>query len=255
MTERDIPVTEDELHAYVDNELPAERAQAVQAWLVSHPEDAERVRAWRAMGDELHRRYGGVIDEPVPQRLDLDRLVTRPRARMIWGAVAAVVLAFAAGGSAGWIAHTAWATETIPSAELRDEAVTAHKLYTEEVRHPIEVSGSEDHLLPWLSRKVGTTLRAPDLTKYGLKLLGGRLLPGPSAPAALFMYESASGERVTLYCTPFKGPTTALIYKEGDSTASVQWTQDDYGWVVSGPADKGKLKVVAAAAYEQLETR
>jgi anti-sigma factor RsiW len=254
MTERDIPVTEDELHAYVDNELPAERSQAVQEWLASHPEDAERVRAWRALGDELHRRYGGVVDEPVPQRLDLDCLVTRPR-RWIWGMVAAAVLAFIVGGGAGWMAHNALATEMTPIEALRDEAVTAHKLYTGEVRHPIEVRGNEDHLLPWLSRRVGTTLRAPDLTKYDLKLLGGRLLPGLTAPAALFMYESASGERVTLYCTPFKWPTTALIYKEADNTASVQWTQDDFGWVISGPANKDKLKVVAAAAYEQLETR
>jgi anti-sigma factor RsiW len=254
MTDRNIPVTEDELHAYVDNELPAERSQAVQAWLAAHPEDAERVATWRTLGDELHRRYGGVVDEPLPQRLDLDRLVTRPR-RWIWGVAAAALMAFVVGSGAGWMAHTAWATEMGPADALRDEAITAHKLYTGEVRHPIEVSGSEDHLLPWLSRRVGTTLRAPDLTKYDLKLLGGRLLPGISAPAALFMYESASGERVTLYCTPLKGPTTALIYKESDNTASVQWTQDDYGWVVSGPADKGKLKVVAAAAYEQLETR
>jgi anti-sigma factor RsiW len=253
MTDRTIPVTEDELHAYVDSELPAERSQAVETWLAAHPEDAERVRAWRALSDELHRRYSGVADEPVPQRLDLDRLVTRPR-RWMLGAVAAAMLAFVAGSGAGWMAHNAWATEMSPSEALRDEAVTAHKLYTGEVRHPIEVSGSEDHLLPWLSRRVGTTLRAPNLAKYDLKLLGGRLLPGVSGPAALFMYESPSGERVTLYCTPLKGPTTAMIYREADNTASVQWTQDDFGWVVSGPA-KENLKVVATAAYEQLEIR
>ena len=60
---------------------------------------------------------------------------------------------------------------------------------------------SEAHLLPWLSRRVGTTLRAPDLGAFDLKLLGGRLLPGRSGPAALFMYESANGERFTIYCS------------------------------------------------------
>jgi anti-sigma factor RsiW len=254
MIERDIPVTEDELHAYIDNELPAERSQTVQDWLAAHPEDAARVAAWRALGDELHRRYGGVIDEPVPQRLDPDRLVTRYRS-WVWGAVAAVLLAFVGGGGAGWIAHKALSQEAAPLTALRDDAVTAHKLYANEVRHPIEVAGNEAHLLPWLSRNVGSELHAPDLTKYDLKLLGGRLLPGPIAPAALFMYESATGERVTLYCTPFKGPATALIYKEANNTASVEWTREDFGWVISGPADKGLLKMVAADAYEQLETR
>ncbi len=255
MTERNIPVTEDELHAYVDNELPAERSQAVQAWLVAHPEDAERVRSWRSLSDELHRRYGGVVDEPVPQRLDLDRLVARPRT-WIWSAVAATFLAFIVGSGAGWMAHNVWATELSPTDALRDEAITAHKLYTGEVRHPVEVTSSEqEHLLSWLSRRVGTTLRAPDLTKYDLKLLGGRLLPGISGPAALFMYENGSGERVTLYCTPVKAPTTTLIYKDVEDTGSVQWIENDYGWVVSGPVNKDKLKVVATAAYEQLEPR
>ena len=69
MTDRIIPVTEDELHAYVDNELPAERRSDVEAWLATHPEDAERVQSWRSMAETLHARYDSVLNEPVPQRL------------------------------------------------------------------------------------------------------------------------------------------------------------------------------------------
>src|SRR3954451_2735386 len=50
MIERKIPVTEDELHAYVDNELPAERRDDVEAWLAAHPGDAEGGRARRSGG-------------------------------------------------------------------------------------------------------------------------------------------------------------------------------------------------------------
>jgi anti-sigma factor RsiW len=189
----------------------------------------------------------------VPRRLHLDRLLARPRV-MVWGAVAAALLAFIVGGGAGWMARATWAAEITASATLRDDALVAHRLYTREVRHPIEVSGNEDHLLPWLSKRVGVTLRAPDLTRFDLRLMGGRLLPGPSAPAALFMYENAAGERVTLYCTPLKGPATAMAYKETDDAASVLWMQDDFGWVISGPASKDRLREVAAAAYSQLET-
>ena len=35
MNDPKIPVTEDELHAYVDDELPAERRGDVEAWLAS----------------------------------------------------------------------------------------------------------------------------------------------------------------------------------------------------------------------------
>src|SRR5262249_42323549 len=48
MIDRDSPVTENELHAYVDDEIAADRRGAVEAWLASHPEDAARVAQWRA---------------------------------------------------------------------------------------------------------------------------------------------------------------------------------------------------------------
>ena len=143
MSERDIPVTEDELHAYADNQLPAERRQAVEDWLAAHPEDAERVSAWRVIAEQVRERYAGVVDEPVPRRLDLDRIdIRRPR-RLVLGAVAAALLAFVMGGSAGWVAHTALATEMTTSEALRDDAVVAHKLYTREQRHPIEVADED----------------------------------------------------------------------------------------------------------------
>lgn len=106
MNDRNIPVTEDELHAYVDGELPAERRTDVEAWLASHPEDAERVLSWRAMAEMLHARYDSVAQEPVPARLELERLERRPR-QWFYGAVAAALVAFVAGGTVGWVAHGA----------------------------------------------------------------------------------------------------------------------------------------------------
>jgi len=35
----------------------------------------------------------------------------------------------------------------------------------------------------------------------------------------------------------------------------VHWIEGSYGWVISGPKDKDKLKAVASAAYDQLEKR
>ena len=109
MTDNNIPVTEDELHAYVDNELPAERRGDVEAWLATHADDAERVQSWRAMADALHARYDGVADEAVPKRLEIERLVRQPRRWMV-GTIAAALVAFLAGGGAGWIAHGASAS-------------------------------------------------------------------------------------------------------------------------------------------------
>src|SRR3984885_3397011 len=100
MTEPQIPVTEDELHAYVDNELPAERRGDVEAWLAAHPDDAGRVQSWRTMAEALHARYDLVADEAVPKRLEMERLVRPPR-QWMYGTIAAALVAFVARGGGG----------------------------------------------------------------------------------------------------------------------------------------------------------
>ncbi|HEY8334397.1 MAG TPA: anti-sigma factor [Tardiphaga sp.] len=252
MTEPNMPVTEDELHAYVDNELPAERRGDVEAWLAAHPDEAARVQSWRAMAEALHARYDSVADEAVPKRLELDRLVQTPR-RWVYGAIAATLVAFVAGGSAGWLAHGASAS---PSAfrHFTVDALDAHRLYVVEVRHPVEVAGSERaHLQQWLSKRVGYQIKAPELEGSGLKLVGGRLLPGPEAPAAFFMYESPTGERYTLYTSRATTDATQMRYAAQDKDGAMFWAEKGVGYVVSGPTDKDRLNQVARLVYDQTE--
>src|SRR5215831_3980815 len=116
MNDRDAPVTEEELHAYVDGELPADRQDAVTAWLSAHPEQAALVVAWRAQAEAIRARYGAVAGEPVPERLKLDRVMQlRQGVSRSWKAMAAgaAFVAFLAGGTAGWVAHGA--TSGLPS--------------------------------------------------------------------------------------------------------------------------------------------
>jgi anti-sigma factor RsiW len=252
MTDPKIPVTEDELHAYVDNELPAERRGDVGAWLEAHPDAAERVRAWREMAEALHARYDHVADEAVPKRLEIERLVRRPR-KWIYGAVAATLAAFVCGGGVGWVARGATAT---PSAieSLTSDALDAHRLYVVEVRHPVEVPGSErDHLQTWLTKRCGWEVRAPKLDASGLKLVGGRLLPGPTGPASFFMYESASGERYTLYSSRSKTGSAQMRYTAAENSGAMYWSEDEVSYVLSGPIDKEKLHHVARLVYDQTD--
>jgi anti-sigma factor RsiW len=249
------PVTEDELHAYVDGELPADRHDAVVAWLEAHPEDAAQVAAWRSQADAISARYSGVVNETVPASLKVDRLLRSGRRTSFRWTAAAAVVAFLLGGLAGWLVRDASSVTPRQQDAFASEALSAHRLYIAEVRHPIEVKAGERHLVPWLSKRVGTTLRAPNLDGFGLKLLGGRLLPGPAGPAALFMYEGANGERFTLYSSSQRQPSTSFRYTMADKFAAVHWIEGDIGYVMSGPADRERLGKIAEAAYEQMETR
>jgi anti-sigma factor RsiW len=248
------PVTEAELHAYVDGELAADRCAAVERWLATHGDDAARVATWRAQADAIRARYGAAAGEPVPSRFDLARLARSSR-RWPRIAAAAALAALLAGAAGGWYGRGAWEGAG-PTRSVIVEATDAHRLYIAEVRHPIEVKAGESHLNPWLSRRVGYALAAPNLEPFELKLLGGRLLPGQSGrPAALYMYESTSGERYTFYCRTAQAPHSALRYRASGVVGSYTWVEDGVAFVVSGPADQARLKKVAEAVYEQVETR
>jgi anti-sigma factor RsiW len=257
MIDRESPVTEDELHAFVDGELPVDRKTAVEAWLASHPDDAARVGAWKVQAAAIRTRFSGTANEAVPSHLKVDSLLRSGRNwRTI--AAAAAAAAFLIGGVAGWMARDTTevtAAPGDPTDQIAQYALAAHKLYIGEIRHPVEVAATEAHLTPWLSRRLGTTLRIPDFSAFDMKLLGGRLLPGENGPAALIMYENGNGDRITFYCTKLPSQQMAFRYYQSDNVAAIRWVVGDYGYVVSGPADKMRLKEFAKAAFEQLENR
>jgi anti-sigma factor RsiW len=206
------------------------------------------------MADALHARYDSVADEAVPKRLEIERLVRKPR-KLVYGAIAATLVAFIAGGGVGWLARGAAAS---PSAfqTLTVDALDAHRLYVVEVRHPVEVPGSERaHLQQWLTKRCGWIVRAPELDATGLKLVGGRLLPGPTGPASFLMYESASGERFTLYASRAKIETAQMRYTAAENSGAMYWSEDNVGYVLSGPTDKDRLNQIARLVYDQTEKR
>jgi anti-sigma factor RsiW len=256
MIDNNSPVTEDELHAFVDGELPADRREAVANWLATHPEQAATVAAWRAQAEAIRARYGSAADEPVPARLKLEQIMRQGngRGRSFAALAAAAVFAFVIGGGTGWLARGAAAT---PSSfhTITTDALEAYRLYVVEVRHPVEVPGSERaHMTQWLSKRFGSALRVPDLESIGLKLVGGRLLPGPTGEAAAFyMYENTSGERFTIYCAKATAPESALRYKSDDHSAAFYWVDDKVAYVVSGPADRARLEQVTKTVYEQVD--
>jgi anti-sigma factor RsiW len=253
MTDRETAVTQDELHAYVDGELAPDRRMAVEAWLARNPDDAARVAEWRAHADAIRTRYGAVVSEPLPPRFDVSRLARSARS---WRGIAAagLIAAFLAGGVVGWMAHGASASAPSRFDIFTAQALEAHKTYVVEVRHPVEVTGAErPHLVQWLSKRLDYELRVPDLEPSGLRLVGGRLLPGPFGAAALCMYEGPTGERFTIYYARTDSPPTALRYRAADHFSAFYWVEHGLAYVVSGPGERGRLLAVAQAAYDQID--
>jgi anti-sigma factor RsiW len=249
MTDQHKPASDEELHAYVDGALGAARAAEIEAWLAANPEAAERVQAYRAQNRALHALFDPVLDEPVPAPL-AGALVRRP-ARFPRAAAAAVAW-LAVGGVVGYAVH-GWLAPPAATALFAARAAVAHVVYAAEVQHPVEVTAAqEQHLVKWLSKRLGKELRTPDFTGLGYQLVGGRLLPGDKGPAAQFMYQNSHGARLTLYVSvPGEGAQpTAFRYEEEDGTHVLYWVDRELGFALVGEADHARLMEFAHAAYQ-----
>jgi anti-sigma factor RsiW len=252
-------ISEAELQAHLDGELDAARSAAVDAFLAAHPEEAERARSLRRQTRLIARAYGPLLERPLPAALAASLLAPAKPAGVRWRrlamAAAVALLLFAGGAGSGW-----WLRErsTLPPPEagLVADAVSAHLIYTAEVRHPVEVGADEqDHLVTWLSRRLGLPLAAPNLAGAGFELVGGRLLPAAHGPAAQLMYQDASGRRLTLYVRPSDDPAveTAFRFTRQGPVTALYWRDRGGAWALLGELPREELLQLAHQVYQALQ--
>ena len=251
-------ITDSELQAYADGRLGGERSRAVEAWLAARPDDAERIAAYRRLGEELRRAYDPVLDEPLPDWLGGAR-APRPRWHGFARVAGWVALGIVLGSVAGWEVRDARpvaVARSDPGASMAQRAAVAHAVYSPEVRHPVEVGADQEaHLVTWLSKRLGTQLRAPKLESVGYSLVGGRLRPGESGPVAHFMYQNTQGTRITLYVrSDMSGNReTAFRYAREGNVGVFYWVDSKVGYAISSAdLSKDALLHIANAAYQQL---
>jgi anti-sigma factor RsiW len=251
------PIEEADLHAYVDERLDVRRKRAVEEHLATDAEARAKVAAWREQNRLLGALYDPTLDEPVPPRLTETIAEARGRAARParwWQAVAAAVL-LAVGAAGGWFA-TRWfePPPTRREVALTREAVLAHRVFVVEKRHPVEVAANErDHLVTWLSRRMGAKVSAPDLSAIGWNLVGGRLLSAIDGPACQLMYEDRAGRRITVYMT--RNPNnreTAFLFRTEGPVRSFYWLDGPLGYAISGEIDRAELMPIAKAVYDNL---
>lgn len=254
------PVGEDDLAAWVDDRLEARRRAAVEAHLVDHPEVRAALVEERRQRDALRATLAGKFAEPIPARLRVDTLragLRRRRTRRL-GLAAAAMAIFVAGGGGGALLTRAGLPGAPPAASpttvVAEDAGAAFRTYVVEVAHPVEVDASrETHLMQWLSKRLGRPLAAPDLTRFGQKLVGGRLLPGEVGAAAQLMYEDAGGRRLTVYVQASRGAETAFRFRGDADTSTFAWIDRGFGFAVTASLDRDRLLPIAEAVYHGFE--
>lgn len=254
MTERRI--SEAELHAFVDGELtPDERAE-IEARLQGAPAEQGLVRDYSELNEALRARYAGDVAAPLSKPVQrLLAQVPRRQTRFVGRqrALAAGLLIALVAGAAGYVVRD-MRSEARQEQAFVINAIGAHSVYVPEVRHPVEVKAAEEHLVRWLTRRVGAPFLAPSLAEHGWKLMGGRLVPDGGQPAAQFMYEDGSGRRLTLYIRKETGLyNTSFRFAEREGLGAFYWIDRPLAYALAGPLRREELMELANLVYAQLE--
>jgi anti-sigma factor RsiW len=65
----DQPISEDELHAYVDGDIAPGRGLDIALYLARHPAEAARMEVFRAQREAIRALFDDLAHQPVPRRL------------------------------------------------------------------------------------------------------------------------------------------------------------------------------------------
>lgn len=251
------PITEDDLHGFIDDRLDAGRQAEVVAYLEAHPEVAARVAAWRAERDALRSAFAPVAEAPLPPELDLDRMIEARRrpAGPAWGllAAAAVVL-LCVGGAGGWVLRGLGPGPMEGLQALGREAVASYTVFAPDKARPVEIR-AEDHaqLVAWTSRRLGRPVAFPDLMAAGYHLIGGRVVPTEHGPAAFFLYADDQGARLAVFARPMVVDADApMAPLARDGVNGFSWSDDGLGYSLVGASSREALHPLADEIRRQI---
>ena len=252
-----IPLSDGDVHAFVDGQLASDRAQVVAAAVAADPELAARVADMRSRNALLREALEPVLSEPIPDRL-LDAMEKAPRAAAAfeWLKPAfALAATLALGIGVGWFARDVQIERTGTPTTFARQAAFAHALYADDANRPVEIGASDEkRLVGWLTKRLGFGVHAPDLNAIGYALVGGRLVAGNENPTALFMYENADKNRLSLQVRRRAAGTgeVGFRYAVENGVGVFYWIDDTCGYAISGKLDRAQLLRIAQVVNAQL---
>jgi anti-sigma factor RsiW len=245
------PISEDDLHGFVDHQLDPARRSEVQTYLDAHPEIAARIAAFSRQREAVRAAAAPIADEPIPPQLNLRHVMEGRRRSQAWSwrAMAASVLLLVVGGAGGWsLRGTAVErSETSGIAALAQEAAYTFDVYGVDRSHPVEFGATDKaQLVNWIASRVGRTVSVPDLTASGYAFIGGRLVATPHGAAGLLMYSNALGQRLAMLVRPMAvdKDTRMSEHSYGD-IHGFTWASKGTGFSVVGPAPADLLHPIA----------
>lgn len=239
----------DELMAYADGQLDAERAAAVERRLARDPEARRYVEEMQQQSEAVRRTFSAVSTEDMPMRLlEAAQGARKPAFRSVARKLAPLAASLMVGVMAGWSMSGLTGAVSSAEADLRGRTLAAFDVYAAEPTRPVEIAADgTGEMETWFSNRLDMRFSLPRLGDLGFQPIGGRLMIGSKGPAAMLMYENDAGERIVVYVRNDMPAQTraAPEFKERDGVGVMSWAEGTRGFGVSARMDRERLSAIA----------
>jgi anti-sigma factor RsiW len=242
------------LHAYLDGELDPQGYERVQAMLDANPSLAAILQEYAAQNRSLHELYDHHLDDELPTEI---RHLTRRLEQGMPETGRDRVLVRVAAVAAGLVIFVLVSLLSYQQAMIRQsqeklfvmfqDSVAAETPETETPKvkqavtsRPVAVnesSSTEDRArsAPPVAKRV------PDLSKFGFRLVGTRLLLVSSNPAMQLIYQNEVGSQISLYFSPTKSENQGLTLMQQGPLALLYWSDSGRLYTMLGEVDRKTL--------------
>lgn len=240
-------VTEQDLHAYVDGQLSSEERATVDHWLLTHPEEEQRVNRWAADRTLLRQAMAPEAAEAVPVALTPALISGRPRQFSLLQLAAAVTLALLGGGAAGWRLHH----PPIGVEAVMRESATAEATFL----HQAALTPAAQDIAGWASKALHYPVSPPDLRSAGYSLHGAGLVATAYGPGCALIYTKPGTEPLTVFLRPMHGfDATAPMrpMPKGHGTDGYVWADKGLGVAVRGAAAPDIIREMSTLVRQRL---
>jgi anti-sigma factor RsiW len=256
MTQPVDPITETDLHAYIDDQLGVQRRIEVEAHLSRHPEMAARMMADLRGRDELRL---ALADQPVVERLatyDAARKLSRALSRDVFFGRLRRVATVAAFVAIGWFGHAEFGTlgigQSIASAQppaYVEDAARSHRTAL------VRASMHSQPVAPHIDReeiRSATAIVVPDLPA-AWQVRDVQIFPSTYGPSVEMAIDSDSLGRLSLFAVrPGSFNVRQTTAASTQEVTAVYWQIGEVAYALVGKAESRALEEAAANLVKTL---
>ena len=236
------PISDEELHAYIDGALEEERVAAVRSALAKDPALAARVALFQADKALLKAAYAPLADRPLPPEW-IARAHKKARPRMDWRRAAAIAAAIlvVAGTPLAWRYYA-----PAKSGDVVEEALDARQNGAQGTRY-LAANDQARRYDAELRHAVASNVHIPDLSRMGYKLRGLNLYE----KAAEIVYQGPQNQLFTLYVRRSDGSARFDQFERRGLRVCI-WQDDQISTVMAGNISAAVMQRLATLSYTGL---